>query len=343
MQFLSNHQNIPMLRFLSIVLFIFLPIILLGQFAPAADQEGTTALAKDDPVFINWSTGVDIIRGQQNIADDSLNFAEVGDPEFAMGTPDNQIVSLGDSGVAILTFDKPIRDGAGFDFAVFENGFPTFGGYFLELAFVEVSSNGNFFVRFPATSLTDTTEQLATFDLIQPENINNLAGKYVSGFGTPFDLSELKDIPNLDISNITHVKIIDVIGSVADSIGTIDAFGNKINDPFPTPFPSGGFDLDAVGVIYENNSTSITEPSLQNLVQVYPNPINGEEILHIEFPDFLEKNGQIQLFSANGTLLEVKPINNTNIKFSFIGLPKGIYFLKFNHLQKYFVRKIIVL
>ncbi len=332
-----------MLRFLFIALFLYLPFSLRGQFPPAADQAGTTALAKDDPVFINWATGVDIIRGEQNIADDSLNFAEVGELEFALGEPDNQIVSLGDSGVAILTFDKPIRDGDGFDFAVFENGFFSLGGYFLELAFVEVSSDGDFFVRFPATSLTDTTEQLATFGLIQPENINNLAGKYVSGFGTPFDLSELKDVPNLDISKITHVKIIDVIGSLADSIATVDAVGNKINDPFPTPFPSGGFDLDAVGVIYENTSTSTSDQSLQNLVQVYPNPINAEEVLHIEFNNFVEKIGQVQLFSTRGALLCSKPINKMTIDFSFAGLPKGIYFLKVNHLQKYFVRKVIVL
>ncbi len=334
-----------MLRFLFIVLFVYIPYFLIGQFPPAAEKAGTTALAKDDPIFINWATGVDIIRGQQNIADDSLNFAEVGEPEFALGTPDNQIISLGDSGVAILTFEKPIRDGEGFDFAVFENGFLTQDGYFLELAFVEVSSDGDFFVRFPATSLTDTTEQLATFSLIQPEKINNLAGKYVSGFGTPFDLSELKDIPNLDISNITHVKIIDVIGSLADSIATFDAIGNKINDPFPTPFSSGGFDLDAVGVIYENTSTSIHTESLQNLVKVYPNPINVEEVLHIEFDNFIEKSGQVQLFSTNGTLLYTQPINHatTTINFPFSGLPKGIYFLKVNHLQKYFVRKIIVL
>ena len=30
-----------------------------------------------------------------------------------------------------------------------------------------------------------------------------------------------------------------------------DSQGHQINDPWPTNFPTGGFDLDAVGVINE--------------------------------------------------------------------------------------------
>lgn len=332
-----------MLRFLSIALFISLPFLLLGQFPPAADQAGTTALAKDDPIFINWATGVDIIRGEQNIADDSLNFASVGEPEFALGTPDNQIVSLGDSGVAILIFEKPIRDGNGFDFAVFENGFLTQGGYFLELAFVEVSSDGVFFVRFPAISLTDTTQQLATFDLIQPEKINNLAGKYVSGFGTPFDLSELKDIPNLDISNITHVKIIDVIGSLTDTIATLDAFGNKINDPFPTAFPSGGFDLDAVGVIHENTSTSITNNKVEKQFTIYPNPLIRNESLTIEFNSPLSKILALQLYTLSGNLIKTIFVKDKIIQLPYTYFSKGIHYLKITTDEQSIVKKIMVL
>ena len=54
---------------------------------------------------------------------------------------------LGDDGSLVLTFPAPIADGAGPDFAVFENAFST---EFLELAFVEVSSDGTNFTRFPA-------------------------------------------------------------------------------------------------------------------------------------------------------------------------------------------------
>jgi len=55
--------------------------------------------------------------------------------------PDGYIVSLGDSGVADVTFAGAIYNGPGADFAVFENGFLNATNdslAFLELAFVEV-------------------------------------------------------------------------------------------------------------------------------------------------------------------------------------------------------------
>ena len=160
----------------------------------------------------------------------------------------NGIVSLGDGGQAILKFENPIINGPGWDFAVFEN---SFSDTFLELGFVEVSSNGNDFFRFESTSLTQDTIQIDAFGSVIPEKINNLAGKYRANYGTPFELEELSLEQGLDINNITHIKIIDVIGSIDPNIGTYDFQNNLINDPFPTPFPSSGFDLDAVGVIHE--------------------------------------------------------------------------------------------
>jgi len=172
--------------------------------------------------------------------------------------------------------------------------------------------------------------------------INNLAGKYVSGFGTPFDLAELTDIPNLDISAITHVKLIDVIGSIADSLATIDAFGNKINDPFPTPFDSGGFDLDAVGVIHENTSTAINDQPLIELVTIYPNPLTKNRLLHIDFPTPIPTNLKIELFSANGGLRRIHTVQENSFTLSFSDLPKGIYFLKINDNEQSIVKKIMV-
>ena len=74
-------------------------------------------------------------------------------PSLALGpaTGDTlDVVSLGNGGSITLTFAEPIRNGAGFDFAVFENGHVD---TFLELAFVEVSSDGAVFVRFDSTYL----------------------------------------------------------------------------------------------------------------------------------------------------------------------------------------------
>ncbi len=71
------------------------------------------------------------------------------------------------------------------------------------------------------------------------------AGKHLQGTGTPFDLRALAGTPGLDTRRVTHVRLVDVVGdgSVADD------YGNPIYDPFPT-FGSGGFDLDAVGVMH---------------------------------------------------------------------------------------------
>src|SRR6185436_14379894 len=141
------------------------------------------------------------------------------------------------------TFQNPVYNGPGFDFAVFENGFYTASPLaFLEFAFVEVSSDGNNFFRFAATSnIQDTTQVPMTG--VDCSLVNNLAGKYVSGYGTPFDLDELKNTSGLDINNVTHIKLIDVVGTVNDSYATHDQYGHKINDPYPTPFASSGFDL----------------------------------------------------------------------------------------------------
>jgi len=61
------------------------------------------------------------------------------------------IVTLGDGGSITLSFARPILDTDGFDLVVFENGISTTASRgFFELAFVEVSTDGIMFLRFPA-------------------------------------------------------------------------------------------------------------------------------------------------------------------------------------------------
>ena len=71
----------------------------------------------------------------------------------------------------------------------------------------------------------------------------------MANYGTPFDLQELADTPGLDVNNITYVRIIDVVGSLDSQYASHDLKGHRVNDPWPTPFASCGFDLDAVGAI----------------------------------------------------------------------------------------------
>jgi hypothetical protein len=223
-----------------------------GPYAPAAGQVGSTAISFDDPAIDAWASSVvELNRGPLNIANPSLGFASFGTAGNAIGpagTNTTAVVSLGDGGSITLAFAQPIRNGAGFDLAVFEN---SFADEFLELAFVEVSSNGVDFFRFSSVSLTQTSTQVAGFGSLDPTNLFNLAGKYRVGYGTPFDLQELAGIsPLLNVDQVGFVRIVDVIGTINPTFARIDSLGNVINEPYATSFASGGFDLDGVAALH---------------------------------------------------------------------------------------------
>jgi hypothetical protein len=240
-----------------------------AQFAPAAGQSGSTALRADSTCFVNWAKRCSIQRGLRQINLHDSGYATVGTAAAAEGpAATNGVVSLGDGGIATLTFNPPITDGNGFDFAIFEN---TFLDTFLELAFVEVSTDSQSWARFPSKSLTQTQTQTGAFGFTQPTQIHNLAGKYRHPYGTPFDLKDLAMMSNIRVEEIRYVRVIDVIGCIDPSIGSKDIDGRMINDPFPTPFPSSGFDLDAVGVINQLPSASVISPSKKPLFGFDPN------------------------------------------------------------------------
>lgn len=295
---------------IAVILFVSTAIVPAGPYAPPAGHPGSTAIHMDDPNFVAWATGITVERGYVDINNPGLGYASFGDKANALGKAEGgvyDVVSLGDGGAATLTFEHPITNGPGYDFAVFEN---SFNDTFLELAFVDVSSDGNNFFRFDSVSLTPTNRQVSGFGTLDTTNLHNLAGKYYLGYGTGFDLEELRDVNSLlDVNSVTHVRIIDVVGFVepADFYGdgvidffdysifasaylselddenwnqdcdisepvddiidmldfaqfvgkwlsendyaSYDSQGHQINDPWPTPYSTGGFDLDAVGVI----------------------------------------------------------------------------------------------
>lgn len=211
--------------------------LLAGPYAPAAGQIGSQAIASDSPQIVAWATevanyslGTNVDAGFRT-PDNSLG------PSDPLGGEANAIpdtVSLGRGGQITLTFDHPIRDGVGDDFAVFEN---SFSDSFLELAFVEVSDDGTNFTRFANDSLT--TNAVEAFGSLDPTDIDGLAGKVRGGFGVGFDLADV------GVDQATHVRLTDIIGD-----GSVtDSSGDPIYDPFATT-GSAGFDLDAVGVIH---------------------------------------------------------------------------------------------
>ena len=230
-----------------------------GPFCGAVGTEGCDAIDGHSSSIVAWATGVSMVRGLDDIAVPDGPRVIYGSESDAVGPIDfttTTAVSLGDGGSATVTFAHPIRNGEGPDFAVFEN---SFNDYFLELGFVEVSTDGERFVRFPATSLTQTETQVVSE--VDPTFINNLAGKYRVGYGTPFDLEELRDSTGINIDSIVYVRIVDVVGSIDPQYATYDAYGHIVNDPYPTSDPtgnwrSGGFDLTGVAVMYENTNGS---------------------------------------------------------------------------------------
>lgn len=239
-----------------------------GPYPGGPGEPGSDALAADSALFTGWATGMaSFVAGPRQAGSNAtlVNYgsaASVAGPPDAAGAeypvvepnpiPASPVLSLGDGGSVTLTFATPVANGEGPDFAVFENGFNAgASAVFAELAFVEVSSNGTDFVRFPAVSVTQTATQAGTFGTLDPHDLHNLAGKYPAGYGTPFDLAELSDAPGLDINRITHIRIMDVTGDVKNGRGSQDSLGNWINDPWPTNFQTCGFDLDAIGVIHQ--------------------------------------------------------------------------------------------
>jgi hypothetical protein len=298
------------------MLFCYTPIN--AQFAPPVGHEGNTAMYKDSSAFVAWANKCNVVRGFQDISNQSLGYTNVGDSSLTIGQAGtNGVVSLGDGGVAILEFSSPILDGNGPDFAVFENGFDDL---FLELAFVEVSSDGIHFFRFPAISNTDTTTQTDGFGLTDASKLHNLAGKYRAEYGTPFDLSDISNDALLNKQSITHVKVIDVIGSIQNQYCSRDANNHKINDPWPTGWGNGGFDLDAVGVIHQQ-AVGIDELELRN-VSIYPNP--ATDVLYV---NLLSINYSVEVINLMGevVLKSENKSNTTSLELS--NLKSGVYFL----------------
>jgi hypothetical protein len=215
-----------------------------GPFAPAAGNSGSTAIEKNSPEFVAWATSW---RNYQPGSDVDTGWKT---PDKALGKAlgdSYDIVALGNGGSITLSFNQPITNGSGYDFAVFENGI---SDTFLELAWVEVSSNGKDFYRFDSYSYTPSA--VSAFGSIDPTNLYGLAGKYKQGYGTPFDLSELKNISGLDLNNIAYIRIKDIVGNGSER----DKSKRKIYDPYKT-IGSAGFDLEAIGVIHQSANRTV--------------------------------------------------------------------------------------
>lgn len=313
------------MRIAYFILLFVVPISCFGQYAPQAGLVGSTAISATSSDISGWATGCSVSRGYIDIATPSMGLTTGGTDANATGAADGSIVCLGDSGLAVLTFSAPIYNGSGADFAVFENGFinpadPS--AAFLELAFVEVSSDGVNYHRFPARSNTQTNTQIPGSGVYMDASaIHNLAGKYIANYGVPFDLEDLSGVAGLDVNNVTHVRLVDVIGNITAHTST-DAVGNPINDPYPTNFATGGFDLDAVGVMHQK-TTGVGSLEGNNQIAVFPNPVADR--LHITAPE--GKRLLLNVTTAAGQQMIQTEVAAKQTTIETANYPSGVYFV----------------
>lgn len=309
--------------------FNFLP----AQYAPQAYLMGTTAIHKDDLSIQSWGDSCLVIRGWMDIADTTLGKVTAGFNQDALGKADGMIVSLGDAGEIIYYFQQPIQDEPGPDFAIFENGFlhPTDTNWaYLELATVSVSNDGIHYVQFPAHSLTDTTQQIAgTGTYADCRLFDGLAGKYIAQFGTPFDLIDLAIYSSLQLDKIRYVKIKDVVGTLQRPFCTYDQMQRPINDPYPTPFPTGGFDIDGIAVMHQSNAMSTHVVNTSVKCTLYPNPTLSELMIQSDKP--------VQRIEVMNVMGQCLIFNSSTSKIDLNALPAGIYVIRviFNEGEEY--------
>ena len=324
-----------MIKRITILLLAMVPVALWAQFAPAQDQPGTTAMHADSSAFVAWATGCTVERGPMRIDKPENGLASYGADSLALGKPGGtyDVVSLGDGGTATLTFESPIYNGEGPDFAVFENGFANAVNpdtWALELGFVEVSSDGVNFFRFPAVTYVQTETQLGNAGSIVPAQLHNFASKYGAFYGTPFDLDEVEDNELLDKNRITHIRIVDVVGNIDPEYATKDSEGHIVNDPWPTAFASSGFDLDAVGVIYDLAHYSV-EDNEADAIALYPNPVKDRLMVKAENLQSVEIYNLVgqQVMVSTSDIVDMGALN------------QGIYFARINADGKTVTKRVV--
>lgn len=304
-----------------------------GQYGPPAGQSGSIAVHKSDPSIRDWADSVLIQRGWQDIQNQSKGKASAGAPGNALGTADGSIVSLGDGGMATYVLEEALLNVPGYDFAVFENAFLE---DFLELGYVALSVDGQDFVRFPAHSLTDTSQNIGAFGLLDTRKINNLAGRFKVNYGTPFDLEELKD--SMAIDSIHYIRIVDVVGTKDPSYATKDTAGRAIIDPYPTAFASSGFDLDALALL--SKATSVGKQQAAGSIAkslLYPQPAARGSFVQSSIPF-----KALQIYGPTGQQQYQRQWGRTQRRFKLPELNPGIYIVQLQTEQGWVTQKLAI-
>lgn len=201
------------------------------------------------------------------------------DPPAMLGRPQGggagqgsvHVHSQGIGGHSVLGFAVTITDGPGADFLVAENPFfASLGRSFAEMVFVEVSTNGTDFARFPSAWYGPDAEP-GPFGTVLVGSYSGLAGAtpvhahpanpgvdpqdVVEAGGEAFDLADLVNDPlvrngRVQLNAIHYVKLVDVVSGVDR-----DARGRLLRDP-----GNGSADVDAVTVIHHVGNVAADGP-----------------------------------------------------------------------------------
>jgi hypothetical protein len=191
------------------------------------------------------------------------------------------VVVLGVGGSITLQFAGSLFDGPGPDLTVFENGFSFGGGFYGELAFVEVSSDAIHWARF--ASDCHIPGPLGLFDTYDASLVQGLAGNapifanVVSNLIDPFDAAvsggDAFDLASLsadaavvgglvNLQDIQYVRLVDVYGDGS----TLATTGNPIYDPTSA---TASFDLDAVAALHLDVTVTVQEHAWGRVKALY--------------------------------------------------------------------------
>lgn len=242
-------------------------------------------------VFVINSHGVFPDRVAEFIQGDGGGYGLDRFPDIVLGPPrgaganngSTDVLSLGDGGIITLEFVHHIVvNGPGPDFIVFENPFYIAGdplNVFAEVAFVEVSQDGETFYRFPNRYYPDGTP------INNPANWSGFAGvnpvySHPDNDIDPTDPQtaggDAFDLEDVGLEWIRFIRIIDT--DEGENAARCD-YGNIIYDPGMPGGPSAGFDLDAIAAVNWIPANIPTETPT-------PTPVNTPVPTHTATPDF---------------------------------------------------------
>jgi hypothetical protein len=202
----------------------------------------------DEIVDVQYGTGA-------GFGQDELPGIVLGPPEGGgEGAGSMDVLALGDGGSIVLAFrDNLVRNGPGTDLIVFENPFYAGGSplnVYSEVAFVEVSQDGDTFFRFGNDYDPEGTP------INNPVNWSGFAGVHpvLSNSGNGIDPTDPDvaggdqfDLEELGLEWIRYVRIIDT-NEPPNSAEDDD--GDEIYDPGMPSGTTAGFDLDAIAAVY---------------------------------------------------------------------------------------------